>query len=37
MSMKQGPHFMGMRPPAIAIGRRIDAHSMTSTSNEAAA
>ena len=37
MSRKQGPHFMGMRPPAIAAGHRQLAACMPRVVKEVAA
>ena len=37
MSRKQGPHAVGMRPPAIAAGRRQRLRSHYDTGTEAAA
>ncbi len=37
MSRKQGPHAMGMRPAAIAAGRRRESVEVTALAEEAAA
>lgn len=37
MSRKQGPHFMGMRPTAIAAGRRQETVKGIELAEEAAA
>ena len=37
MSRKQGPHFMGMRPPAIAASHRLDYQCATKLAAEVTA